>query len=65
MTRLTDRARLRANLMAVADDLGIDPEAFADGIDEIVQDALYFIRSGQGDALDAVQYVARQRGVIV
>jgi hypothetical protein len=51
MTRLTDRERLRANLMAVADQLGVDPEACANGVDEIVQDALHFIRSGQGDAL--------------
>jgi hypothetical protein len=65
MPRLTDRERLRANAMALADDLGIDPEAFAEDIDEIMQDILYYIRSGQGDALDAVQHVARQRGVTV
>jgi hypothetical protein len=49
--------------MRAASDLGIPPEAFADDIDALMEDILYFISSGQGDAFDAVMHVARERGI--
>jgi hypothetical protein len=62
---VSDRQRLRIIAMAAAEDFGIPPEAFADAIDQIMEDIKYYISSGQGDALDAVLHVARQRGVTV
>jgi hypothetical protein len=53
----------RSECLSAAEELGLtDHEAFARDIEAILTDVLAFIRSGRGDAYEAVNYVTRERG---